>query len=237
MAKTSQRVASMVFVLCTALLAASGVWAEPAARDFKPLAAHYREVRGATTGHAHRSHWFMVRDANRVELGKGDYVELWQREAPDEVSLLRIFHDERKRVMYTPAELRAQQRAPAWAVLNSLIDENLLKSLNKVGTTRFLGQTATRYRGRVGQERIEVVWLDAQRLPAVVTRRDEKNAYELRLMVLRAEPGPNWPKADLARAADYELIDAADLADREYDPFVRKVLAVDGLAGGRAHVH
>jgi hypothetical protein len=52
---------------------------------------------------------------------------------------------------------------------------------------------------------------------------------------LRTEQADDWPKSDLARAQSYEYIDGADLGDREYDPFVKKVQAMDGHSHGHAH--
>ena len=224
----------MYLGLCLFFLAAS-VYATQVETVFEPLAARYRESRGDGHGRPHVREWFFVREANRVELGRGPYVELWERDERGEVSWQRIFHDERKLIAYTPGELRTQQRAPAWGVLNTLIDERLLTTLTPVGPARHLGRKATRYRGRVGEEWVEVVWLDAERLPAQVARRDAHHVYRLRLMELLPAPRSTWPRANPERAAEYEQIDGADLGDREYDPFVRKILAVDAVHGGHAH--
>jgi len=223
-------------VLGLAALAVHGAEGE-AAPAFVPLAAKYEESRGSGHGSGRVSRWYFVRGVRQVELGRGAYVELWGRDDGGEVSWQRIFHDERKLIAYTPGELRTQRRAPAWEVLNTIIDERLLTSLRRVGSASFNGRQATRYRGQVGEERIEVIWLEKEKLPVEVSRRDRHHAYRLRLLELRALPGRDWPRADLARAADYEYIDGADLGDREYDPFVRKVLAVDEAYGAGGHAH
>ena len=204
------------------------------AGTYRPLAARYQETRGDAHGHGRTHDWYFTRNGSQVELGRGGYVEMWQLDARGQVSWQRVFHEDRKLIAYTPGELRTQNRAPAWEVLNTVIDARLLDSLRRVGPARHLGQPATRYRGQVGNEKIEVVWLDAEQLPAEIVRRDKQHSYRLRLRELRPVPASNWPRADLARAAEYEHVDGADLGDREYDPFVRKVLAMDG---GGAHAH
>ncbi|MEJ5210572.1 MAG: hypothetical protein WHV61_03960 [Burkholderiales bacterium] len=231
----TNRFARWLLVLLGSLLAAAATAAS--AQDYPALAARYQESR--VDGHAgtHRGEWFFLRQTDQVELGRGAYVELWQRDARDEVSWQRIFHDERKLIAYTPGELRTQRRAVAWRTLNTIIDAGLLASLQPMGRTRYLGRQATRYRGRVDGEAIEVVWLDTEKLPGRVVRQKGETRYELRLKELRAQPDSRWPRADLARAADYEFIDGADLGDREYDPFVRRVLAVDARNGLTGHQH
>jgi hypothetical protein len=204
---------------------------------FTPVAARYQETRGDGDGHRHAAEWVFIRNGAQVELGRGGYVELWERDAQGEISWQRIFHDARKLISYTPGELRTERRAPSWEALNSIIDERLLGSLRPAGATRYLGRVATRYRGEVGGERIEVLWLDAERLPATVSRRDKVHSYQLRLRELRPAPAPGWPRADMARAADYVFIDGSDLGDREYDPFVRRVLAMDEAHGAGGHAH
>lgn len=231
----------MTFALRTILLAASLLAAAAghgrAGNDFPPLAASFRET--SSNGHtAPRSfEWYLTREANRVEIGRGGYVEVWERDDRGAVSWRRVFHDYRKVITYTPAELDAQGRALPWETVNSVIDaRQLLEQLKPVEKTRFLDRAATRYAGQVGNIEVEVVWLETEQLPGRVVRRDRMHVYYLlMLQELRSEPALGWPRSDPARAEAYEHIDGADLGDREYDPFVQKVLAVDGHGQGHAH--
>lgn len=207
-----------------------------AGQEFAPLAARYQETRG--NGHAppRSTEWFFTRNGNRVEIGRGDYVEQWERDERGQVNWRRIFHADRKVVAYTPGELRALERELPWETLNTIYDaKHLLGKLKRVEETRWLDRPAARYAGKVGSDEIEVVWLEAEQLPARIVRRDQVHTYQLTLQELRSEPAQGWPRSDLARAADYEEIDGADLGDREYDPFVQKVLAMDGHGHGHAH--
>jgi hypothetical protein len=208
-----------------------------AGQEFAPTAARYLEARG--DGHAppRSNEWYFNRNGNQVEFGRaGGYVELWERDERGEVSWQRIFHDDRKLIAYTPGELRAQNRALPWETLNTVLDaRQLLRRLRPVGEIQYLDRPATRYTGTMGDKEIEVVWLKAEQLPGRIVRRDRMHIYyQLTLQELRPAPARSWPRSDLTRAEGYEHLDGADLGDREYDPFVRKVLAMDGHRHGHA---
>jgi hypothetical protein len=206
-----------------------------AGQEFTPLAARYREARG--DGHAppRSVEWYFTRNGNQVEIGRGPYVELWERDNHGEVSWLRIFHEDRKLISYPQGELRTQGRALPWETLNTIFDPKaLLGKLHRVEETNFLGHPAVRYQGKVGNREIEVVWLEAEQVPGRIVHRDQMHTYyQLALEELRSEPASDWPRSDIARTDSYELLSGADLGDREYDPFVQKVFAMDG----HSHAH
>jgi hypothetical protein len=78
--------------------------------------------------------------------------------------------------------------------------------------------------------------LETEQVPGRIVNRDPMHTYyQLTLEELRPEPAGGWPRSDLARSQSYELISGADLGDREYDPFVQKVFAMDGHSHGHAH--
>jgi len=61
-------------------------------------------------------------------------------------------------------------------------------------------------------------------------------AVRLVLRELRQQPAREWNWAEPETLAAYARLDAADLGDMEYDPFVQKVLHQDGH-GHEAHGH
>jgi len=225
-----------IFCLAAAWLATliGPVIAEP---QFPRIAARYLEARGDGHVAPRVVEWHFARDGDRVEFGRGSYVELWRRDERGEVSWQRIFHDERKLIDYTPGELRAQNRALPWTTLNTIVDaKQLLNGLRLVEKTRYLDRVATRYERVAADETIYVVWLDQEQLPGRIERRQYGHVvYTLMLQELLQTTASHWPRADLARAQDYEFFDGADLGDREYDSFVRKVLAMDGHSHGHKH--
>jgi hypothetical protein len=214
-----------LLVACLATVAGPAL----AADDFALLAAHYLEARGDGHAPARPVDWYLNRQPLQVEIARATYVEIWKKDDRGEVSWQRIFHDDRKRITYSPGDLRAESRALSWPTLNTVLDfEQVLANLHPVGKMTFLDRPATRYAGKIGNEEIDLIWLDEEKLPGRMLRRGLHLEDSLVLQELRAEPAPDWPSSDPARSSDYEEIDGADLGDREYDPFVRKVQAMDG---------
>ena len=204
---------------------------EPSA--YQPLAARYQETRRAAGAHKKSVDWYFTRKNNQVETARGDSAEVWQRDERGELTLTRVFHQDRKLIQYTPGELRTQGLQKDWSALNSVIDPRRLATLKQVGNVSFLGRPASRYTGKLGEEKIEVVWLTKEAIAARVIRSGRDGNVSLELKELRASPAARWPQASLARADQYAFLDGADLGDMEYDPFVQRVLGVGG--GHAAH--
>ncbi|MBI5751402.1 MAG: hypothetical protein HZA59_04550 [Hydrogenophilales bacterium] len=202
---------------------------------YQPLAAHYQESRRVAGAHQESADWYFTRRDNQIESAHGDYAEVWQRDERGQLTLTRVFHQDRKMIQYTPGELRTQGRHKDWATLNSIIDPRQLTTLKRVGAMHFLGRPASRYTGTLGGEKIEVLWLANEALAAKLVRSGRDGSVSLELKELRASPDSRWPQANLARADKYAFLDGADLGDMEYDPFVQRVLGVDGGHGAHAH--
>lgn len=202
-----------------------------------PLAARFVETRREPNRKPFISDWYFVRSDARVETAQQDYAEVWERDERENLTLKRVFHGDRKVIEYTTGELLAQRRIRTWSALVTILDQRTLSRLEKGRATTALKQPAVRYAGRLGDELVEVVWLTRQAIPAKIERSNRGVTYTLELRDLRIEPDPSWLGAHHEQIDAYERLDAADLGDREYEPFVRKVLAVDAANGGFAHAH
>lgn len=228
------------FVFILALLLQTGaaradtpVTGEPAA--YEPLAAHYRETRSVKGAPKASADWYFIRQDKRVETARGDYAEVWQRDERGELSLTRVFHQDRKLIQYTPGELRTQGRQQDWSALNSVVGPRQLAALKRVGTVSFLGRPALRYAGKLGGERVEVIWLSKEALAAKLVRSGADASTVLELKELRSSADSRWPQASLPRSEGYAYLDGADLGDMEYDPFVQRLLAADAGHGAPGH--
>ncbi len=202
---------------------------------YQPLAARYQETRRIPGAHEESSDWYFTRQDGQVETARGDYAEVWQRDGRGELTLTRVFHRDRKLIQFTPGELRTQGRQKDWSALNSIIDPRQLASLKQAGSVSVLGRPALRYAGKLGGERIEVLWLAKEALAAKFVRSGRDGSVSLELKELRTSPDSRWPQASLARADQYAFLDAADLGDMEYDPFVQRVLGMESGHGAHAH--
>jgi len=242
----SRRFAPRLLLAATLVLApaahAGRTHAEPAAATsaaspapLAPLAARFAETRRDGHGHAVTNDWFFYREGDHIETAQRDYAEVWQRDDRQAVTLRRVFHGERKIVEYTTGELRTQHRLKDWRELGSILDARTLSRLRRVGTDTVLKQPAVRYVGHSGDTRIEVLWLPRLNLPARIVRSTPQSRYSLVLRELLPAAAAAWPRVDAAATADFEIIDGSDLGDREYDPFVRKVLSMD--TGEHRHAH
>jgi hypothetical protein len=215
-------------------------WANAAqeATTYLPLAAHYREARVVAGKNKESADWYFIRQDRQIETARAGYAEVWRRDERGELTWQRVFHDDRKLVEYTPGQLRTENRVPAWNTLNTVIDVKRLADLKPVGHAPVFKRAATHYRGKLGDERIEVVWLNREAIPARITRKGKEATYTLTLLALRDAPDPAWPKATPAQTGDYQFIDGADLGDMEYDPFVARLLGTDthhSAHGGHHH--
>ncbi len=201
-----------------------------------PLAARFVETRSQQNETAFTSDWFFIRSDTRIETAQKDYTEIWERDERQAITLKRVFHGDRKLIEYTTGELLAQHLLKDWSALATILDERTLTRLEKRGKTRILEQQAVRYVGRLGDERIEVVWLTQQEIPAKLVRIRGESTYSLELKELRSAPDASWPKTSREQIDAYESLDGSDLGDREYDPFVQKVIIMDaGRRGGHHH--
>lgn len=200
------------------------------------LAARFVETRRHRDEPASTSDWYFNRSENRIETARKDYSEIWERDEGHEITLKRVFHEDQKWIEYTPGLLRAERRIREWSLLASVIDIRTLARLENRGKTTILNQPAVRYSGKFGDEKIEIVWLTRHAIPAKIVRTGRDGAYILEMKELREAPDSFWPAANQEMLDHYEWLDGSDLGDREYDPFVRKVLSMDpGHPAGHTH--
>lgn len=207
------------------------------ASQFQSLAAHYQHTHHARGERKASSDWYLVRQDNQVATAKGDYAEVWQRDDRGELSLTRIYHQDRKVIQYTTGELRTQGRLKNWEVLNQVLDPGTKEALKKSGHTTFMGRKAARYQGKIGGETVKVIWLEKEAIVARLERSGKGYTDTLELKALREKPLATWPSVDLEKVSDYAYLDGADLGDMEYDPFVQRVLGSDGHHHAAGHDH
>jgi hypothetical protein len=208
------------------------------ATAYPPVAAHYREARTVAGKPEGSADWYFVRQDRQIETARAGYAEVWRRDERGEIMWRRVFHEDRKLVEYTTGQLRTENRLPAWNTLNTVIDSKRLAELKTTGHAPAFSRPATHYRGTLGDESVEVVWLSREVIPARIVRKGKDVTYTLTLLELHDAPQPSWPQANPAQTDSYELIDGADLGDREYDPFVARLLQVDARHdphGGHRH--
>jgi hypothetical protein len=167
--------------------------------------------------------WYLWRYPELVEkqdIQRGE-SELWRRGPDGQVFYERVFHQDKRIIEYVPGELRALRKYPDWQKLSQVIEPAWLqRALQHTGTTEILGRHVRRYQGQVDGVTFEVLWLEAEQLPALVRQVYADREAVLRLKAIYAAHQAPWSRA---QTKGYQRLDAADLGDMYADPFVRRV--------------
>lgn len=238
MSSTSRLALSLLFLLGAPPLLANPPPAMPAAaasETLPQLAARYQAQVGKRS-----SDWYLIREANRIVIydTASGQAKVWEKDARGEVEFSRVFAADRRVVEYAPGEIKARGPVPDWNALASILTPRDLAKLRQVGQRKVLGRNATILTGTAGGSKVQVWWLPQERLPAMLQQGHGSKAVRLVLRELRPQAAGEWNWAEPATLATYARLDAADLGDMEYDPFVQKVLRLDGHSHGHeAHAH
>lgn len=208
---------------------------QPEADRFPSVAAEYRTVveRDGQQKHEHASDvtWRLWRESDRLitENLAAHTGEVWQR---DGATLFhqKVFHEDRKSVEYQMDAMNVSEVPLSWAHRSLLVDPKLLGRLTQTRTGWRNGYPYRRYVGEADGSAWDITIRTDVQLPVAVSRK-APGVHE-RTDLLAAYEMPSAPWAPTPRD-DYELIDSADLGDRQSDPFVVKVQ--DQL--GRPHTH
>lgn len=202
------------------------------------IAARYLiEERPARAKPQPRLAWYLYRGDHVVETANPAQgtAERWERDSGGRITHARYFHGDRRVVEAAFGELRTRNMVPDWRQLGAVFDPREVAGLRKVGATRHLGQAASIYRGRVGDESLEVTWLESAAIAARVVRASRRGTTSIVLAELRDERPESWPHVGAVDTATYQRIDLADLGDMESDPFVKRLLRAGGGHAGHAH--
>lgn len=204
----------------------------------KTLAARFEiRITDPTGQTVDKGEWYWMREPNRIETFRPNLqiAEVWERNERGDLSLRRIFPADRRVVDYQPGDLRAMHIEPVWSSLGSVLDPRLLDRLKAVGVKKLPEGDAVAYTGEIDGEQIEVWWLEDASLPARLVRRKDKREFTLTLQALFSTPPVDWPRIHTSVMSEYRVIDAADLGDMQYDPFVHKLEQFDAAASGFRH--
>lgn len=206
------------------------------------VAVEYRTTRtvqgGADAqGHEHppagRVAWRFFREHDRIDIEnlEARTGERWQRDGNTQF-FFKTFHADRRSVEYRTDDLKVINAALSWQQHAMLIDPAVLGALAEQDAGWRDGYPYRRYVGTVNGEKLDVVWRVDLNLPVVLEREggDFRERTELKAAYTLASAP--WSRPD---QTDYDVIDFADLGDRERDPFVLRVQAQ--LPGGDLHHH
>jgi hypothetical protein len=178
--------------------------------------------------------WLFWRSTQRIEVNvpRQQTGEIWLKDG-NTYFYQKLFHADRKIVEYQREDLSALNVAVNWHTNALMIDPAVLQQLAITGENWINGHPALELEGTVDGIEYEVVWLVDVNLPYRLEKHDANGNHEhTQLQALYPAGDTTLATAD---SGDYEIIDYADLGDRERDPFVQKIQHY--LLGGEVHSH
>jgi hypothetical protein len=204
-----------------------------AATTSMPSMAARFELHTASRG----ADWFMIREPRRiVTFNAGSRQgEIWARDEQGRIEYTRVFAEDRKILDYTDGQLKTLRMDPDWAQLASILSPEAVTRLHKTGERRVMGRRALLLEGNVDGVQTRLWWLPELQLPARLERGRGKTATRLVLREIHEKAPAAWNWADESVLDTYAKLDATDLGDMEYDPFVQKVMKQDGHHHGHEH--
>lgn len=199
------------------------------------VAAEYTTARQAEhAGHDHDEHeppagnvvWRFWRDNKQVvierpQLGMG---EQWQRDGQSMIHR-KLYHGDQRAIEFQPDDLRMLDTAPSWQKLSLLLDRQVLEQLSAGDIQWSDGYPIREYEGKVAESEWHIVMRMDIALPVLIERHRSQDSERTELLHVYPLSDAPWHPTP---TQGYDVIDFADLGDKEYDPFVARVLSQMG---------
>ena len=207
------------------------------------VVARYVTVIEPGKGHDHHSgddtrtvqnEWVFSRTPHRVDvyLPLQATGESWSRDGKA-LFYEKIFHGDAKVIEYQPEDVSMLAVSVSWQTSQLMVAPHVLAQLHSEGESWDDGHPVRVLKGTVNGVAYDVRWLVDLNLPQTLETATVGGRKEVtRLVQLEAAP---IRSTVIPSSAGYEVIDYADLGDRERDPFVMKVQHF--LPGGHQHGH
>ena len=231
------------FMFMAALLFAFSTLAQStlasAAPKYEEVAARYVTTACAIPcDKPQSSRWYFWRGENRVEIRDGSSAvgEIWRRDGKGRLNFVYVEPAHRRGIEYNATDLRIIHHKRPWDRLASIVSPAELKNLSPAGDAEILGHKAQRYRGKIDQRTVEVVWVPDLQLAAQVinTYPDRQVTTELESF-LTQQDGVMATSDD--QLAEYELVDFADLGDMETNASMAWLKQATAAPGHETHAH
>lgn len=178
--------------------------------------------------------WVFSRSAERVEvfLPQQATGEAWLKDGPA-MFYEKIFHADRKVIEYQPEDLSALNVEANWETNRLMLAPGVLAQLPIDGGFWEQGHPVSVLKGSVNGVDYEVHWLVDLNIPQSLVSLNSSGRREV--TQLEGVVPENQQAGIIPASQGYDVIEYADLGDRERDPFVMKVQHF--LPGGHQHSH
>ncbi len=170
--------------------------------------------------------WRFWRDSQQITIERPQLAlgELWQRDGQSIIHR-KLYHADRRAIEFQDDDLKMLDAMPSWQKLTLLVDEKLLQQLTADELDWSDGVPTREYQGKVAETEWRIVMRMDLGLPMVIERQREGFSERTELTNAYALSQSPWQPTP---SNSYDVIDFADLGDKEYDPFVIKVQAQMG---------
>lgn len=184
------------------------------------------EVRNASQN----QEWFMDRKINTISTFNGDNLrgEIWTRDHQGDIEYTRVFMEDKKLVEYTTGELKTQNKLPDWAQLASIFAPKIIASLKVSGEKIQFGEQVLVLEGKINNVETTIWWIPKLQIPSYVSQKQGTVDSSMTLKEIYKQTPTTWQWLDTATFDSFSRIDASDIGDMEGDPFVKKLLQLDG---------
>jgi len=174
--------------------------------------------------------WFFWRKPDMIQTQdeSGRYGEIWEKTATGNIQYRKLYPADKTAVEYMPADSQTHNLDFDWNKLSSMLSQQELDALKYVENKPVLGRSAELRTGKIKDQSLEVLWLPTEHLPALIIRKDKTGTVELQLVEITPLSAARQKPIDSETIANYRQIDAADFGDMENDPFVKKLMSVEG---------
>ncbi|MEI6335893.1 MAG: hypothetical protein WCS87_15140 [Methylococcaceae bacterium] len=174
--------------------------------------------------------WFFWRKSNMIQTQdeSGRYGEVWEKTVTGNIQYRKLYPSHKTAVEYMPADSTTHNLNFDWNKLSNMLSQQELDALKPIENKPVLGRIAEVRTGKINEQTIEVLWLPTEQLPASIIRKDKTGTVKLQLVEITPLSAAPKKPINLETIANYRQIDAADFGDMENDPFVKKLMSVEG---------
>jgi len=174
----------------------------------------------------HESHvdkviWRFWRDSQQITIETPQLAmgELWQRDGHS-ITHRKLYHSDQRAIEFQDDDLRMLETTPSWQKLALLLDHKLLEQLTASAIEWSDGYPIREYAGKAAETEWHIVMRMDLGLPLLIERQHEGFSERTELLHVYTLNAAPWQPTSTAA---YDVIDFADLGDKESDPFVIKV--------------
>ncbi|MHA3772478.1 hypothetical protein ACXR0O_13165 [Verrucomicrobiota bacterium sgz303538] len=151
--------------------------------------------------------WRLWRNSNEVEAREvgGKDSEVWERNARGKVTCYRVFHPEKRVIEYDSAALTPMRNQPEWDRISCIMSPQFINGmLKKTGSENVLNRQATRYEGENNGVRYELLWLEPERIPALLREAKGDKVVTTTLKAAYSLAQSPWPHGEWGA---YQVLD------------------------------